>query len=466
MKRISIVAGIVLLTNGCSEYTANDIDSPPSKPIVAIQPAYPSAGESLFCAIVTEATDPDGDEVSYEYTWKRNNEVMGDMTNPFVSGEDTEAEDVWLCEATPVANRLKGEKGTSTAYIRLGNQAPYAPAVFVEPAHPTPADDLLCRVEGSESDPDGDDVTYGYQWQRNGVDTGDVTESISFSATKALDEWTCVVTPHDGQVEGATGQATVQVCLPGEGPECAARSCLDVLEQGEEVSDGLYWIDPVGSGPYQAYCDMTTDGGGWTLTMKLDDAASVFEYDAVYWTTEDLYNEGEVLPNVDAFGVNAKFSAYNDVPGDTMRLQYANPIGNIHYRDLNGSTLLELFGSSDEIILAGKESVSVCEPLLSGVPDYDHDLMRFGSARQIFGINAFDSGAGSAYSKMRFGFASNDELVSAWGTQVGIGAASDWHGKHTGRSVVWNTTSDCYNNCSCYGAGDTSYDTSANLWVR
>ncbi len=73
---------------------------------------------------------------------------------------------------------------------------------------------------------------------------------------------------------GLSTPAVDTTCIPsGSSPQTAGLTCLDILQtSSNNAVDGTYWIDTDGAGgqaPFQAFCDMTRDDGGWTLVISI-----------------------------------------------------------------------------------------------------------------------------------------------------------------------------------------------------
>ena len=201
---------------GASEkvYFTVAVNRPPMAPVVDVTPNMPYTVNDLVCTVTDASTDPDGDVVTYRYEWFRDG-VLRQTTSTtgltnVLSSRLTAKGETWKCVVTPNDGQINGPSAQDQVTVQ--NSAPSAPIIDVLPDFPATTDELKCKIVAPSVDPDGDSVTYTYEWYKNDViQTGLTTNTVSCSETSKGETRKCVVTPNDGTEDGPTDEDLVTI---------------------------------------------------------------------------------------------------------------------------------------------------------------------------------------------------------------------------------------------------------------
>ena len=201
----------------------------PNPPAVSLSPDAGQVLTTFTCQIDVESVDPDGDEVSYAYSWLvgeyQDAGIAADVDSVVPKDLKSDAEgtparggDSIRCEVV-ATDGLGFSEATLADAVLLGNTAPIGGVVEIDPPEAAEGTTLTC-VADNASDPDfGDVVTWLYAWSVNEETLEGSDEATLDSALfGSNDVVACTATPTDGEHDGIPVPSANQVLVGNSVP--------------------------------------------------------------------------------------------------------------------------------------------------------------------------------------------------------------------------------------------------------
>lgn len=159
-------------------------------------------------------------------------------------------------------------------------------------------------------------------------DSAAIDTAVGDEPDTAVPDATLDTVALDGTLDVAEDAADAErdacACPPGQLCESGAcrplASCGAIKAAFPMLPSGAFTIDPDGSGPltpFSVFCEMSADGGGWTLALKLDGNKTTFAYASPLWTNTALLNPSSTNNS----STEAKFRSYLEVPFTRVRVR-------------------------------------------------------------------------------------------------------------------------------------------------
>jgi hypothetical protein len=175
------------------------------------------------------------------------------------------------------------------------------------------------------------------------------------------------------ECDGDSSDACPGRCRPD--CTCLLRDCRDVLRMDEAVADGAHTVRTEDNTEVSVYCDMTTDGGGWTLLATISGAG------AEAWNAELPWTDPTTFGTAESPWLDLKSPLYAELDVHTSELLLVRRYdGAVAARSIlaqecldGAQTLGELFATATPTPSCGPSDITVLEHAPVGLASADYE---------------------------------------------------------------------------------------------
>ena len=181
------------------------VNRAPGAPVISLGPTDATTLDDLVVAIVSDATDPDGDEVTYTYKWLVDG-LLVEESGATLSAENTTKQETWQVMVQASDGELEGE--LSEASVTILNTPPTV-TVILENESPSTLDDLVAIATTEDVDEDTLELTWS--WTVDGAATTEDEDTVAFGETAKGEEWEVYLSVSDGEIEVEAESLEVEI---------------------------------------------------------------------------------------------------------------------------------------------------------------------------------------------------------------------------------------------------------------
>lgn len=231
---------------------------------------HPDGRPMTFAWTATNGANPSGhfgSALATQTSWAP--DTLGDSLFTF-----TATDDLQVASSVSFPITVVPSQGTVGVNVTL-NDPPFFNSFNVDTTRIQRVGDPV-KLTAVATDPNGDAITFAFGSDTPGctftftpISSDGTTATTTFTVATLPPGNTCRLLATATDIYQAAGSAFLTINVGPPPTAHAFKNCAGILSISTTAQSGLYAIDSNGGPIASVYCDMKTDGGGWTLVGNL-----------------------------------------------------------------------------------------------------------------------------------------------------------------------------------------------------